>query len=178
MALGHLLLGLLADGERHGYDLKRQHDARFPMAKPVAPAQVYATLERLMRDGLVVPGATERAGGPDRTAYAVTAAGRAELKRWLAEIEEPSPFVANPLSVKVTVALLVAGGAAADDYLRRQRAAHLGRMREYTRLKVDPDVSLADVLAADYAINHLDADLRWIDTALARVAAWNEELQP
>ncbi len=80
MALGHVLLGLLAGGERHGYDLKRQHDARFPMAKPVAPAQVYATLERLLRDGLIAPGATERAGGPDRTAYAVTPAGKATAR--------------------------------------------------------------------------------------------------
>ncbi|KGH48520.1 PadR family transcriptional regulator [Modestobacter caceresii] len=178
MALGHVLLGLLARGGRHGYDLKRQYDARFPMAKPIAPAQVYATLERLLRDGLVAPGGTDRGGGPDRTSYEMTPAGRLELDAWLAEVEAPTPFVSNPLAVKVTLALLVAGDDAAADYLQRQRAAHRERMREYTRVKTDPDTSLAGVLAADYALNHLDADLRWIDTALARVASLSEELRP
>jgi DNA-binding PadR family transcriptional regulator len=178
MAIAHVVLGLLADGERHGYDLKRQHDSRFPMARPIAPAQVYATLDRLLRDGFVTPRTPERAGGPDRTAYGLTGTGRAELERWLAEVEEPSPYVANPLAVKVTVALLVAGDHVAADHLRRQRAAHLARMRELTRIKNEPQTSLAGVLAADYALAHLDADLRWIDTALARVSALAQELQP
>ncbi len=176
VTLGHVVLGLLAQGERHGYDLKRQYDARFPAARPLAAAQVYATLDRLQRDGWVTPGAVERVGGPDRHTYAMTPAGRSELERWLAEVETPAPFVANPLSIKVTLALLVADGATATDYLRRQRAAHLARMREYTTVKTHSESSLAAVLAADYALNHLDADLRWIDTALARVSALSEEI--
>lgn len=178
MSLGHVLLGLLAQGERHGYDLKRQHDARFPSARPLAAAQVYATLDRLRRDGLVSPRAVERTGGPDRRSYAVTATGRAELHHWLGEVEAPAPFVVNPLATKVTLALLVTDAATAADYLRRQRAAHLTRMRAYTRVKTAPDTSLAGVLAADYALDHLDADLRWIDTALDRVSALSEEMRP
>lgn len=178
MSLSHVVLGLLAGGDRHGYDLKRQYDTRFPAARPLAPAQVYATLERLQRDGLVQPGSVERAGGPDRTVYAMTPAGRSELDRWLEDVEPPAPFVTNPLSTKVTLALLVADDATATDYLRRQREAHLDRMREYTRVKTDPESSLARVLAADYALNHLDADLRWIDTALDRVSALSEEITP
>lgn len=175
VSLGHVLLGLLADGERHGYDLKRQYAARFPAAQPLAAAQVYATLERLLRDGYVVPASRERVAGPDRTTYALTPPGRAELHRWLEEIEPPGPFVANPLAVKVTLALLVADAQAASSYLARQRAAHLEQMREHTRVKTDPDAPLTRVLASDYALNHLDADLRWIDTALARVTALAEE---
>ena len=176
MSFSHVVLGLLADGERHGYELKRQYDAHFPAARPLAPAQVYMTLARLERNGLVAPGPVERAGGPDRTLYAMTPAGRAELDQWLADVETPAPFVANPLSTKVTLALLAADAGTATDYLRRQRAAHLTRMREYTRVKTDPDSSPARVLAADYALNHLDADLRWIDTALDRVSALSEEI--
>lgn len=177
MSLGHVLLGLLADGERHGYELKKQYDVRFPAARPLAAKQVYATLDRLLRDGLVVPGTTERVSGPERTAYAMTPPGRAELDRWLADVEPPDPFVSNPLEAKVTLALLVADADTASSYLRRQRAAHLQQMREHTRAKTAPGAPLARVLAADYVLNHLDADLRWIDIALARVAALAEETQ-
>lgn len=175
MSLGHVLLGLLSSGDRHGYELKRHYDVRFPAARPLATAQIYATLGRLDRDGFVRPGRTERVGGPDRTAYTLTPAGRDELRRWLLEVEEPYPFVANALAEKVTVAVLTSGDDAAASYLRRQREAHLARMRAFTRTKTDPAAALAEVLAADYAIEHLNADLRWIDNALARVRALSEE---
>ncbi len=174
----HVVLGLLALGDRHGYDVKRQYEARFPAAKPLAAAQVYATLERLERDGLVAQGGVDRAGGPDRTSYTATPAGRAELHRWLSEVEPPLPYVGAALLTKVTLAVLVADDAAAAGYLRRQRAAHLDRMRELTRLKSDPASSLAWVLAADYALNHLDADLQWIDTAMIRTADLSKEMRP
>ena len=178
MSTGHVLLGLLTEGERHGYELKREHDARFPAARPLAFGQVYATLERLRKRGLVDAASGVKAAGPERTPYALTDAGRAELDRWLAEVEAPSPFVANPLSVKVTLALLTADEALAEDYLRRQRDAHLQRMRDYTRRKSDPSTSLVEVLAADYALTHLDADLRWIETAIERVSDLDKEINP
>ncbi|MDQ3449912.1 MAG: PadR family transcriptional regulator [Actinomycetota bacterium] len=178
MSAGHALLGLLAEGERHGYDLRRQYQRRFPAAKPLAAAQIYATLDRLLRDGLVVAAATERVGGPDRTIFTVTAQGRAELQRWLSQVEVPSEYVANLLSMKVILALLVADDGAAADFLRRQREAHLARMREHTRVKSDPGADLLRVVAADYALNHLDADLRWIDTTLQRVTQLAKEIRP
>jgi len=176
MSTGHVLLGLLSDGERHGYELKREHDARFPAARPLAFGQVYATLERLRRRGWVSAATSVKVDGPERMPYAMTAAGRDELDRWLAEVEPPSPFVSNPLSVKVTLALLTADEELAQDYLQRQRDAHLARMRDYTRRKSERDSSLVQVLAADYALTHLDADLRWIDAALDRVADLNKEI--
>jgi DNA-binding PadR family transcriptional regulator len=179
MSTTHVLLGLLARGERHGYDLKREHDTRFPQAKPLAFGQVYATLERLRRDGLVDVAGTERVDGPDRTTYRITEGGRTELATWLSTVEQPAPYVANVLFTKVVVALLASGGhpdRIAADFLREQREAHMTRMREYTRLKTDPDSTLADVLAADYALAHLDADLRWIETALHRIGALLEEV--
>lgn len=170
------MLGLLSRGQRHGYDLKREHDLRFPAARPLAFGQVYTTLERLHRHGLIGPVAVQRAEGPDRTVYEVTEAGQAELATWLGDVEPPSPFVANPLSTKVTVALLVGDTGTARDYLRRQRAAHLDRMRHYTQVKTDATSSMHEVLAADYALSHLDADLRWMETAEQRVTTLNKEI--
>lgn len=173
MTTGHVLMGLLAAGKRHGYDLKHQHDATFVGAKPLAFGQLYAALERLARKGLVEAVEVEQVDGPERTVYGLTDAGRAELERWLDEIEPPAPHVSNPFAVKATIAMLVGDVDDARRYLTAQRAAHLDRMRHYTRLKTDPEVTLATALAADYAIFHLDADLSWLAAALDRITVFD-----
>lgn len=170
VSVSHVVLGLLSRGDRHGYDLKRDHDQRFPQARPLAFGQVYATLSRLARDGYVNAVDGGRDGGPDRTSYTLTASGREHLAEWLAVVDPPTPYVSNGLFTKVVIALLVSGSdTTAQHYLRCQRAAHLDRMREFTAVKTDPAAALADVLAADHALAHLDADLRWMELALARV---------
>jgi DNA-binding PadR family transcriptional regulator len=176
MSTPHVLLGLLAGGPRHGYDLKRAHDERLPRAKPLAFGQVYATLGRLERDGLVTPSGHDRDGGPDRVSYALTTAGRDRLDGWLTTVETPAPYVMSTLFTKVVVSLLAADEHRARDYLVAQRAAHMTRMRELTALKTTPGTGLADIVAADYAIAHLDADLTWLSTTLHRVAELYSEV--
>jgi DNA-binding PadR family transcriptional regulator len=176
MSMGYVVLGLLSAGSLHGYELKRAHDQRMPQAKPAAFGQVYATLGRLERDGLVTPSGHDQGGGPERTAYGVTEQGRAALDVWLGEVEPPAPYVTSALLTKVTIALLSRGEQRARAYLIAQRQAHATRLREYTRLKTDAGVRFADLIAADYAIAHLDADLRWLQTTLDRVAELRQEV--
>nr|WP_296067652.1 PadR family transcriptional regulator [uncultured Actinoplanes sp.] len=178
MSTAHVLLGLLAAGPRHGYDLKRAHDEQLPRAKPLAFGQVYATLGRLERDGFVTESGQDRDGGPDRTSYVITEAGRAHLRAWLSAVEPPAPFVTGELFRKVIVALIVADGATARDYLIAQRTAHMQRMRELTAAKTGPGATVGDLIAADYAIGHLDADLRWLQTTLTRVTGPAEGVTP
>lgn len=178
-----MLLALLAHGARHGYDLKRAYDTRFPQARPLAFGQVYSTLERLTRDGLAAEAGVERVDGPDRTVFAITDDGRASLREWLGGVEPPAPHVNNALFTKVVAALLVdeapgAEGGLAVAYLRAQRRAHLARMRDFTTVKTADGVSVGEVLAADYALAHLDADLRWIDLTLSRMSALRQEVTP
>ncbi len=175
MSTGHVLLGLLTHGPRHGYELKRDHDARFPAAKPLAYGQVYAALQRLLRDGLVEVTGTAQRSGPERTVYAITEAGRGELARWLGAVEPPAPYVAAALHTRVVLALIV--GGAAEECLDRQRALHLARVRELNRRKADPTATVAENVAADYALAHLDADLRWMDATRTRLADLTEEVQ-
>lgn len=176
MSTPHVLLGLLAGGAKHGYELKRAHDDRMPRARPLAFGQVYSTLGRLERDGLVEPVGQDQAGGPERTSYRLTDPGRERLAEWLAEVEPPMPYVTSTLFAKVVVALLCANEAAARDYLVQQRAAHTERIRELTAVKVDADASTSDLVAADFAIAHLDADLRWLDTTLGRIGQLHGEM--
>ncbi|MEV2243266.1 PadR family transcriptional regulator [Streptomyces sp. NPDC049970] len=184
MSTRHVLLGLLAAGPCHGYDLKRQYDARFPQARPLAYGQVYTTLQRLVRDGLAAVEGTDSDGGPERTLYGSTDEGARELARWAGEITPPAPFVTNEIFAKVVVSILVAaaaaktgqGGPDAAAHLRAQRAAHMERMRELTALKAAPGADLSTVLSADYALVHLDADLRWMTTTTARIDTLTAEV--
>jgi DNA-binding PadR family transcriptional regulator len=174
MSVGHVLLGVLAAGPAHGYDLKREHDSRFPAAKPLAYGQVYSTLARLERDGLIELAETSQDGGPERTTYALTPTGETLLKAWLEEPEPAGPYAADDLVRKTVTSLHL--GADAGDFLRRQRAVHLARMRELVALQggtADAD----EQIAVDHTIAHLDADLRWLDTAAARVAALRQEVR-
>src|SRR5882672_10558615 len=127
------LLGLLEREPSHGYDLKRDYDSFFGRGKPLPFGQVYATLGRLARDGKVIAAETEPGAGPDRKRYIITAEGVSELETSLAEPVAPEPDLQTVLFVKVVLALM--SGRSAEEYLDRQRAAHLARMRQLTELR-------------------------------------------
>jgi DNA-binding PadR family transcriptional regulator len=167
MSVGHALLGILARGPAHGYDLKREHDVRFPGARPLAYGQVYATLARLERDGHAEIAETARGGGPERTVYALTPEGRLTLADWLEQVEPAGPYPADELVRKTITALHL--GTDAVGFLARQREQHMARMRELVQAQT-VSVELGARIALDHTIAHLDADLRWLETAAARVA--------
>jgi DNA-binding PadR family transcriptional regulator len=160
------LLGLLEREPSHGYDLKRDYDTFFGRGKQLPFGQVYATLARLARDGKVLAGDAEPGDGPDRKRYAITDSGRAEVDTWLGDPIDPEPHLQTVLFAKVTLGLML--GKPAEAYLDRQRSAHIRRMQELTEVKRTG--SIVDVLLADHALFHLEADLRWIDLTSARLA--------
>ncbi|MFB9236925.1 PadR family transcriptional regulator [Plantactinospora siamensis] len=165
MTIGQTFLGLLEAGPRHGYDLKRSYDERFGQARPLPFGQVYATLSRLLRSGLVEVDAVEPGGGPERKRYAITHAGVTDVARWLSVPEKPDAYLQSVLYTKVVLALLT--GRSAADLLDVQRAEHLRMMRELTRRKSADD--LAEQLICDHALFHLEADLRWLELTAARL---------
>lgn len=142
MSLGHTLLALLEGQPRHGYDLKRAYDERFGQDRPLPYGQVYATLSRLLRHGLIEVDAVEPGEGPERKRYAITAAGVTDVEEWLGRPEKPEPYLQSTLYTKVVLALLT--GRSAADILDRQRAEHLRLMRQLTQRKATGD--LADQL--------------------------------
>ena len=173
MSVAHTLLGLLESGPRHGYELKRTYDSRFGQSKPLPYGQVYSTLSRLLRDGLVEVAGVENGDGPDRKRYAITAAGITDIDSWLQTPEKPEPYLQNTLFTKVVLALL--SGRSATEVLDTQRTAHLTAMRELTRRKTAGD--LADALICDHALFHLEADLRWLELTAARLDALAGEVR-
>lgn len=174
MSVPYALLGLLEDSPRHGYDLKREYDTLFGRGKTLQFGQVYSTLQRLQRDGLVSVVSAQPGKGPDRKLYAITAEGVTDLDEWLRRPEPAEPYVQSILFMKVALALL--SGRPAKRYLHIQRAEHERGMRELTRLKKEGDEIAAVV--ADYALFHLDADLRWIELTEARLRRLRKEIRP
>jgi DNA-binding PadR family transcriptional regulator len=166
MSVSHALLGILARGPAHGYDLKQEHDGRFPGSKTLAFGQVYSTLSRLQRDGFVEVAEVAAGSGPEKTVYAITDEGRRHLTQWLDETEPAGPYPADELVRKTVTALYIGTDAAA--FLSRQRSAHFARMRALVADQTTRHEPAARI-ALDHAIAHLDADLTWLETAAARV---------
>lgn len=160
------LLGLLEAGPSHGYDLKRAYDRLFPSERPLAYGQVYATLARLLRNGMVSAEGLAPGEGPDRKVYAITEAGVTDVQAWLSTPERPQEYLQNALYTKVVLALM--SDRSATEILSAQRAEHLAAMREFNRRKQSGD--LADQLICDHALFHLEADLKWLDMTASRLA--------
>lgn len=165
MAVSEVMLALLKGGPAHGYTIKRQHDDWLPDARPLAFGQVYATLNRLERDGFIEICETRSGSGPDRTMYALTQAGVARLEDWLAEPASVGVGNSDEIVRKAVVAFRT--GQDLEGFLERQRTAHLRRIRE---LSTAPPREPAARLARDHLVAHLDADLRWLDLAVERVS--------
>lgn len=166
MSVSRILLGLLEPRAQHGYTLRQRYDAWFGAGRPLKSAQVYATLQRLDRDGLVDLAGVAAGEGPDRRVYAITESGVTELERWLDEPEVPDVTGSRRvLFAKVLIAL--SSGRPADALLDRQRQAHHARLREMRVRRQAGD--LVAQLDADFEMYHLDADLRWIDGAVGRL---------
>ncbi|WP_221328605.1 PadR family transcriptional regulator [Actinoplanes sp. L3-i22] len=160
------LLGLLGTGASYGYDLKNSYDRWFGVKKPLAFGQVYSTLMRLSRNGWIEMIGAEAGSGPDRKRYEITLAGRSRVQEWMFTAEMPSETLQSNLFAKTIIALLL--GDPANRVLDLQRSRHMAEMRELTKEK--QGAPLETVFACDYALFHIEADLRWIDLAVSRLS--------
>jgi DNA-binding PadR family transcriptional regulator len=160
----HAVLALLSSGPAHGYELKQRVDALLASAAdPVNVGQVYMTLQRLERDGLVSKRDVEQSGRPNKTVYELTGAGTEELKGWLESVES-GPRLRNELYLKV----LLAGATGLGDLLRlidRQRRARTQTLRDMHRMATtrgDGESRLSRLLIEGAALQ-LEAELKWLD---------------
>lgn len=173
MGVREALLGLLCVQPAHGYDLKARYDSLIDPGRSLREPQVYATLNRLARDKLIDVVGEERGAGPVRRTYALTESGRRELERWLATAVQPAPHLHAELYTKVALTTLIGGSV--TTLLDRQRQAHVQRMRELTPLRHSSEPSVA--VLAEYALFHLEADLRWLEFTAARSTALERSLR-
>jgi len=168
MIVRHALLALLSEGPKHGFQLTQEFEAGTGELWPLNTGQVYSTLQRLERDGLVESDPAADDGTQKR--FRLTEEGRAELDEWLRTPPDTSTPPRDELVIKVLVALRVPGvdaAALAQGYRRHV----IETMQQYTRLKeaaTEDDIGL--LLVADAEIYRLEAVVRWLDAADARIA--------
>jgi DNA-binding PadR family transcriptional regulator len=169
----HAVLGLLARRPAHGYELKVAYDRLFGRIWPqVNVGQVYTTLQRLERDGLVEGNAVEQAHKPDKRVYALTPSGREELRRWLSE-PVAEPRLKDEFFLKLVMARLADLDATTEPMLliERQRRGYLEALRDLNELVSRLDASGDEIgsLIAEGAILHLKADLEWLELLQLRI---------
>jgi DNA-binding PadR family transcriptional regulator len=170
MSVRHALLALLSEGPKYGLRLRQEFEARTGELWPLNVGQVYTTLQRLERDGLVE--SDDPAGdGPHHT-FAITAEGERELASWL----HTPPAATTPPRDELVIKVLLAArlpGADVHEVLQVHRRRLVETMQEYTNLKADApehDVELA--LVVDAEVFRIEGILRWLDAADARLARW------
>jgi DNA-binding PadR family transcriptional regulator len=166
VSVPHALLALLSEGPKYGLRLQNEFESRTGEVWPLNVGQVYTTLQRLERDGLV---ASEGDGERSRKRYAITTAGSEELAGWLRTPPELVPPPRDELVIKVLVALQIPG-IDVREILQAHRRHVIEVMQRYTKIKAEAaedDVPLA--LVADAELFRLEAIVRWLDAADARL---------
>lgn len=158
-------LALLSTRSHHGYELKQELEQRFGGAlAPLNGGQVYTTLQRLERDGLV-EGAEVPDDARQKRTYALTDAGRQALEQWLAE---PTP--ATRMRDDFFMKLVLAGTTGIADpggLIGRQRAEYLRQLRSLSE-HAAAGGPVATLLAEGAAL-HVEADLKWLDMCEERL---------
>jgi len=164
-----VLLALLAGGASHGYQLRaRLALALGPLAEALNDGQVYVTLSRLEKSGLLSSRRVGQTDRPDRKVYELTPAGRDRVKDWLEDTSWPKPAPAE-FHLKL-VAAAAAGLADPVGIVDRQRRELLVGLGQAQRAALaEPEGSVAALLL-EGVVRRLQADLRWLE-ACARY--WN-----
>jgi DNA-binding PadR family transcriptional regulator len=167
MSVRHSLLGLLDSGPMHGYGLKTEFEAATGDVWPLNVGQVYTTLGRLERDGLV----RTEADADGQKIYAITEAGRGELRRWFETPVARDVVPRQELAIKLAFAMRSPSADVAD-VVQRQRAATVRSLQEVTRLKADAEAegNLAWLMMLDALVFQAEAEARWLDLCEARLA--------
>lgn len=159
MSIRHGLLALLEREPMYGYQLRSEFDSATGSAWPLNVGQVYTTLARLERDGLVVSGDHDPEG---RVRYAITEAGRSDLAAWFSTPVATSDRPRDELAIKLALAVTVPGVDVAR-VIQHQRSATIAAMQDLTRLKREAGGELSWSLVLDSMRFQLEAEIRWLD---------------
>jgi DNA-binding PadR family transcriptional regulator len=171
MSVRNALLGLLAQRPRHGYELHAAFEAVVGGKQnwEVKPAQIYTTLNRLEKSGMITEAAVTQDVGPEKLIYAITPYGLEALTGWLSAPVE-GQHRRDEFFLKLMLCLAT---GASDPYqlIYTQRTSLYRELHAITarRSGTDPNTELAHIMLLDRAIMHLEADLHWLEMVEMRL---------
>jgi DNA-binding PadR family transcriptional regulator len=167
VSVRHALLALLNEGPKYGLQLRQEFEARTGEVWPLNVGQVYTTLQRLERDGLVASDGSDDAG--PQKGFRITPAGAQELESWL----HTPPDLSSPPRDELVMKVLIAAhtpGVDVHGVVQTHRRYLVQLMQEWTRLKeYSGDRDLAFALVVDAELFRLDSVVRWLDAADGRI---------
>lgn len=171
MSVRQSLLAILDQGPCYGYQLRHEFDRRTGSTWPLNVGQIYNTLERLERDGLVERGEADDQG---HVYWQITDAGSAEVAEWLSSPVVRTQATRDELAIKLAVAATLPGVDVAS-VIQAQRRASLAHLQGLQRAKYaggDPEGSteLAWSLVVDSMMFMAEAEVRWLDHTEQRLA--------
>jgi DNA-binding PadR family transcriptional regulator len=164
-----VVLGLLSEGERSGYDLLKRAEASVAHMWTPAKSQLYAALPRLVDDGLARRRLVRQDGRPDKQLYRLTAAGRRALRAWL---EHPAPGFWDELLLKVFFGKLVPNAVLVRQ-LQEYRQIEAARLEEYRAIEreiADKPERRPGYLTLRYGLAFARSRLRWLDETVRELS--------
>ena len=168
VSIRHALLALLSEGPKYGLLLRQEFEARTGEVWPLNVGQVYTTLQRLERDGLVESDGSTAEEGPQK-GFRITDEGREELAAWLRTPPDLSSPPRDELVIKILVAVRLPE-VDVHEVVQSHRRYLVQLMQEWTRLKeFAAERDLGFGLAVDAELFRLDAVVRWLDAADGRI---------
>jgi DNA-binding PadR family transcriptional regulator len=174
VSVRHTLLALLSEGPKYGLQLREEFAARTGEAWPLNVRQLYATLGRLERDGLVE--SDEAGAACPHKEFRITVGGAAELAAWLRALPDLASAPHDQLAAKVLAALRVPG-IDVHEVVQVHRRSLMVLMQQWTRIKQEKagdDLGLG--LRVDAELFRLDSVIRWLDAADGRLV--NADVSP
>lgn len=167
MSVRHALLALLSEGPKYGLQLRQEFEARTGEVWPLNVGQVYTTLRRLERDGLVE--SDDTTDDSPQKGFRITLEGQDELASWLRTPPDLSSPPRDELVIKILIAMRMPG-VDVHELIQVHRRHLVELMQEWTRIKMDAgdhEVNLA--LVVDAELFRLDSVIRWLDAADSRI---------
>jgi DNA-binding PadR family transcriptional regulator len=171
MSVRQSLLAILDQGPCYGYQLRAEFDRRTGSTWPLNVGQIYNTLDRLERDGLVEKGEVDEQG---HVYWQITEAGSTDVRTWLTSPVERTQGTRDELAIKLAVASTLPG-VDVTEVIQTQRHASLKQLQTLNRAKyagANPDgpEELAWSLVVDSMIFAAEAEVRWLDHTEQRLA--------
>ena len=174
MSVKYAMLGILAEKNLHGYELKSSFDEKVGEFWSLNYGQIYTTLDRLEKEDLVTHDLQTQDRRPDRKIYSITRKGREELDEWLTTPVNKVRALRDEFFIKLVFMDKNAPGSILE-LIEKQKALYLKQMNRLTQQKLrlkkksEGTDTLITELLMDAGLFHAEADIKWLTLCASKI---------